>query len=170
MQQLSVAKGYIAPPPSSEANSAELASTPIERTGETILKPKQKDKLSELRGPLGEDLQLPSNAFTEQLKASTNNQSDKTRPVLKKYVNITRAPEIQEARLELPILAEEQPIVEAVRLNHVVVICGETGSGKTTQVPQFLYEAGFGVSGSGMLSKCSSVLAIETEINWCFLR
>lgn len=34
-------------------------------------------------------------------------------------------------------------IMEAIRNNTVVVICGETGSGKTTQVPQFLYEAGW---------------------------
>jgi ATP-dependent RNA helicase DHX37/DHR1 len=29
----------------------------------------------------------------------------------------------------------------------VVIICGETGSGKTTQVPQFLYEAGYASRG-----------------------
>ncbi|RCH82417.1 putative ATP-dependent RNA helicase DHR1, partial [Rhizopus stolonifer] len=59
------------------------------------------------------------------------------------YVNVNRKPEIQEARLQLPVCAEEQVIMEAIRNNTVVVICGETGSGKTTQVPQFLYEAGW---------------------------
>jgi hypothetical protein len=38
---------------------------------------------------------------------------------------------------------EEQPIMEAVTNHDVVIICGETGSGKTTQVPQFLFEAGY---------------------------
>ena len=33
--------------------------------------------------------------------------------------------------------------MEAIADNPVVILCGETGSGKTTQVPQFLYEAGF---------------------------
>uniref|UniRef100_A0A8C9N8D9 RNA helicase n=1 Tax=Serinus canaria TaxID=9135 RepID=A0A8C9N8D9_SERCA len=49
----------------------------------------------------------------------------------------------QEARLKLPILAEEQVVMEAINDNPIVIICGETGSGKTTQVPQFLYEAGY---------------------------
>ncbi|XP_072271861.1 probable ATP-dependent RNA helicase DHX37 [Pyxicephalus adspersus] len=60
------------------------------------------------------------------------------------FIPVDRTPEIQEARLKLPILAEEQVIMEAIKENPVVVLCGETGSGKTTQVPQFLYEAGFG--------------------------
>lgn len=59
------------------------------------------------------------------------------------FVPVYRSEETQAARLKLPILAEEQPIVEAIKENSVVIICGETGSGKTTQVPQFLYEAGF---------------------------
>nr|XP_015221336.1 PREDICTED: probable ATP-dependent RNA helicase DHX37 [Lepisosteus oculatus] len=59
------------------------------------------------------------------------------------FIPVDRSPEIQAARLKLPVLSEEQAIMEAVRENHCVVLCGETGSGKTTQVPQFLYEAGY---------------------------
>jgi len=59
-------------------------------------------------------------------------------------VDIQRPPEIAAARLLLPIISEEQQIVETILLNPVTIIYGETGSGKTTQVPQFLYEAGFG--------------------------
>lgn len=59
-------------------------------------------------------------------------------------VSVERTEAIQTARLELPILAEEQKIMEAIFNNDVVVVSGATGSGKTTQVPQFLYENGFG--------------------------
>uniref|UniRef100_A0A3B4B223 Activating signal cointegrator 1 complex subunit 3 n=1 Tax=Periophthalmus magnuspinnatus TaxID=409849 RepID=A0A3B4B223_9GOBI len=59
------------------------------------------------------------------------------------FIPVERTPEIQEARLKLPVMAEEQVIMEAIKENPCVVICGETGSGKTTQVPQFLYEAGY---------------------------
>ncbi|KAI9832523.1 MAG: hypothetical protein M1819_004312 [Sarea resinae] len=59
-------------------------------------------------------------------------------------VPVERSPEIQEARLQLPVVAEEQKIMEAIHNNPSVVIWGATGSGKTTQVPQFLYEAGYG--------------------------
>jgi hypothetical protein len=51
---------------------------------------------------------------------------------------------VQQARLELPVCAMEQEIMEAVNYHDIVVLCGPTGSGKTTQVPQFLYEAGYG--------------------------
>ncbi|CAK9818656.1 Probable ATP-dependent RNA helicase kurz [Anthophora quadrimaculata] len=67
-------------------------------------------------------------------------------PIVKKpaiFVSVQRKPEIQTARLKLPVVAEEQVIVEAINENPVVIITGETGSGKTTQVPQFLYEAGY---------------------------
>lgn len=59
-------------------------------------------------------------------------------------VVVTRSDKIQDARLSLPIVAEEQKIMEAIHNNPVTIIWGATGSGKTTQVPQFLFEAGYG--------------------------
>lgn len=59
-------------------------------------------------------------------------------------VQLKRKPEIQLARMQLPVCSSEQEIMEAITENDVVILCGETGSGKTTQVPQFLYEAGYG--------------------------
>ncbi|KAH0533312.1 hypothetical protein TsFJ059_001897 [Trichoderma semiorbis] len=59
-------------------------------------------------------------------------------------VAVVRTPEIEEARMKLPVVSEEQRLMEAIHNHDIVVICGSTGSGKTTQVPQFLYEAGYG--------------------------
>ncbi|KAJ5127643.1 ATP-dependent RNA helicase DHR1, partial [Penicillium atrosanguineum] len=59
-------------------------------------------------------------------------------------VNVDRSEDIQTARMGLPVVGEEQKIMEAIYNNDTVVIWGATGSGKTTQLPQFLFEAGFG--------------------------
>lgn len=59
------------------------------------------------------------------------------------YVEVLRDPAIQKSRLQLPIIGEEQNIIETIRYNDIVIISGETGSGKTTQIPQFLYESGY---------------------------
>ena len=47
----------------------------------------------------------------------------------------------------LPVLAHRGEIAAAVRDRPVVVVCGETGSGKTTQIPQILLAAGRGARG-----------------------
>jgi ATP-dependent helicase HrpA len=47
----------------------------------------------------------------------------------------------------LPILEKRDEIVAAVRKHPVVVITGETGSGKTTQIPKMCLEAGRGLAG-----------------------
>ncbi|KAJ1913724.1 putative ATP-dependent RNA helicase DHR1 [Mycoemilia scoparia] len=77
-----------------------------------------------------------------QISASAQHQALKEDK--KFYITVSRTEEIQAQRLKLPIVAEEQRIMEAISENPVIILCGETGSGKTTQVPQFLYEAGYG--------------------------
>lgn len=63
-------------------------------------------------------------------------------------VPVDRSEDMQTMRLQLPIANEEREIMEAIFNNDVVVISGATGSGKTTQLPQFLYENGFGTATS----------------------
>src|SRR5713101_8050776 len=48
---------------------------------------------------------------------------------------------------ELPISARREDIAKAISSHQVVVVCGETGSGKTTQLPKMCLELGRGIEG-----------------------
>ncbi|HYO11127.1 MAG TPA: ATP-dependent RNA helicase HrpA [Tepidisphaeraceae bacterium] len=48
---------------------------------------------------------------------------------------------------ELPVSQKRDEIAAAIRDHQVVVVCGETGSGKTTQLPKICLELGRGVAG-----------------------
>ena len=50
---------------------------------------------------------------------------------------------IKETRESLPIFPFRESLLDAVNNHQVLIIEGETGSGKTTQIPQYLFEAGF---------------------------
>ncbi|KAL2886095.1 Pre-mRNA-splicing factor ATP-dependent RNA helicase-like protein cdc28 [Ceratocystis lukuohia] len=50
---------------------------------------------------------------------------------------------IQETRNSLPIFQYRQQFLDAMKAHQVLVLVGETGSGKTTQLPQYLHEAGY---------------------------
>ncbi|MCX5881242.1 MAG: DEAD/DEAH box helicase, partial [Deltaproteobacteria bacterium] len=47
----------------------------------------------------------------------------------------------------LPIIAKKEDIIQAISEHSVVIVSGETGSGKTTQLPKFCLDAGRGLSG-----------------------
>jgi ATP-dependent helicase HrpA len=52
-----------------------------------------------------------------------------------------------EYELDLPVTARKDEIKAAIAKHQVVIVCGETGSGKTTQLPKICLELGRGVSG-----------------------
>ena len=49
---------------------------------------------------------------------------------------------------ELPVSGRREDLLDAIRANQVVVVAGETGSGKTTQIPKLCLELGRGVRGT----------------------
>ncbi|PCH34267.1 ATP-dependent RNA helicase DHX8 [Wolfiporia cocos MD-104 SS10] len=54
---------------------------------------------------------------------------------------------IQEQRKSLPIYKLREPLLQAIREHPVLIVVGDTGSGKTTQMTQYLAEAGFADKG-----------------------
>lgn len=57
----------------------------------------------------------------------------------------------------LPVSQKKQEILEAVRDHQVVIVAGETGSGKTTQLPKICMELGRGLKG---------LMAIPSRVAW----
>lgn len=58
-----------------------------------------------------------------------------------------KALSIQETRKTLPIYQYRDEFLAALETHQILVIVGETGSGKTTQLPQYLHEAGYTKNG-----------------------
>ncbi len=54
---------------------------------------------------------------------------------------------IKEQRESLPIYALKNELLDAIRANNILIVIGETGSGKTTQMTQYLVEAGYSARG-----------------------
>lgn len=85
------------------------------------------------------------------------NPESKAKVLATLAADIARATTRVEARLaprpainypeNLPVSQKKQALLEAIRDNQVVIVAGETGSGKTTQLPKICLELGRGIRG-----------------------
>jgi ATP-dependent helicase HrpA len=75
-----------------------------------------------------------------QLAADVERAAERERQRLASVPVITYPP-------ELPVSQRKDEILAAIRDHQVVIIAGETGSGKTTQIPKICLELGRGISG-----------------------
>ncbi|KAE8608601.1 hypothetical protein XENTR_v10011542 [Xenopus tropicalis] len=57
--------------------------------------------------------------------------------------DFSRKKSLMEQRQYLPIFAVQQELLTIIRDNSIVIVVGETGSGKTTQLTQYLHEDGY---------------------------
>lgn len=64
-------------------------------------------------------------------------------------------------RKQLPIYQAKPQLLNQLRQLHSAILIGETGSGKTTQIPQYLYEAGIGRPGVIAITQPRRVAAIS---------
>ncbi|KAF7659796.1 hypothetical protein LDENG_00292940 [Lucifuga dentata] len=86
---------------------------------------------------------------------------DKNKPgmLLPRKGNTSTAIDIQ--RKQLPIYQAKPKLLDQLRQLNNAVLIGETGSGKTTQIPQYLYEAGIGRQGVIAITQPRRVAAIS---------
>ncbi|KAL7293415.1 hypothetical protein TKK_0013180 [Trichogramma kaykai] len=91
------------------------------------------------------------------------NEKKKVNHIEPKYkrVNVVRNKEIEKTRINLPVVQHETDILETINENPVVIIKAATGSGKSTQVPQFLYEAGYATDKMIAITQPRRVAAIS---------
>lgn len=71
---------------------------------------------------------------------------------------------IQEARKRLPVYAVRKRLIEEIRKNSTMIIIGETGSGKTTQIPQLIHCARLEGAGAIAVTQPRRVAAITIAL------
>ena len=106
---------------------------------------------------LGNDDHANTNTHTtatnESVPSSVSNENENNNPYLPKVNPWNNRPftpryeSIKTTRSRLPVYQFRSKLIDAITNNQVVVVEGETGSGKTTQIPQFLCECSSSDSG-----------------------
>ncbi|KAI4454431.1 atp-dependent rna helicase [Holotrichia oblita] len=90
-------------------------------------------EIIEVADTQGEKIDVEKPANNKESGVASQKKDKKVmdiKPIIRKpavFVEVNRSEDIQAARLKLPILAEEQQIMEVINDNSVIIIAGETG-------------------------------------------
>ena len=64
---------------------------------------------------------------------------------------------------ELPVYSQKQRILDSLKDNQVIVVQSPTGSGKTTQLPVILHEAGYSQNGIIAVTQPRRIAALSVS-------
>ena len=118
---------------------------------------KMRDKFWDISGTtLGSILgvqkkeEADTSKFDEEgnLDYKADSQYAKTMKNFEAVSDFARSKSVKEQREYLPIFTVRDQLINIIRENRICIIVGETGSGKTTQLTQFLYEEGYSSYGT----------------------
>lgn len=134
--------------------SSELAVSA--RTGSLVVKERKEKK--ERAQQAKDRSTLQGSAIGGVLGVDEDEVSVKKEPVNEESLS-SSFEEIQNQRKLLPAYSVKDELMRIIAENQIVVVIGETGSGKTTQLTQFLCEEGYGKNldkdGSKLLIGCT---------------
>ena len=88
--------------------------------------------------------QQAASGQNQRAKRGEKSREKSSRPTRRREKALNNAPTQISFPEELPVSARRQEIAEAIANNQVVVVSGETGSGKTTQLPKICLQLGRG--------------------------
>ncbi|NWI20492.1 DHX29 helicase, partial [Crypturellus soui] len=126
------------------------------------LQSENRPKVSEDPEDSWENLVSEEDFSSLSLETPHTDDLEPSRILFKKLQSSSRYRVLLRERQELPVFKHRQLIVETLKKHRVVVVAGETGSGKSTQVPHFLLEDLLLDEGS---SKCNIVCTQPRRIS-----
>lgn len=132
----------------------------LRRSGQSVLEIKTEAPRDDSRIPKEYSKCYLMNLKLKPSKHQMNSFSDEDRTIDDKKVKIfltivthyldfkqkerfQKLKKLRKFQASLPIAAYEKEIVEAVKNESILILAGDTGCGKSTQVPQYLHRSGF---------------------------
>lgn len=160
-QSLELSPIRVVKAPDGSMNRAAMAGTTLAKDRRELRQQEMQDKAAEESSKIDLSIQWndPMAAPDERKFASDlrNAKSLTTTEVMSKWKQTTQNKEqsfgrrtdmtIKQQRESLPVYRFRLELIKAVHANQLLIVVGDTGSGKTTQLTQYLAEAGFANNG-----------------------
>lgn len=158
-QSLELSPIRIVKAPDGSLNRAAMAGTNLTKERKEMRQQESEAKEQESKVDLSAQWQDPmadpdKRQFASDVRQAAMRHKPDAAPDWRKVVAPMDAPKgkrtnmtIKQQRESLPVFSFRSQLIQAVKDNQIMIVVGETGSGKTTQLTQYLAESGFGNAG-----------------------